>query len=56
MSNLELSLLIGIWPIIYFLTYTAMHRQRIVTTVLQRRGEVIAVGSTSAHLDWGCLH
>jgi hypothetical protein len=47
----------GIWPIIYFLIYTAMHRnfapgQRIVTTALQRKGEAIAVGETHSLIEF----
>jgi hypothetical protein len=57
MTTLELSIFMGIWPIIYFLTYSYMFRnfapgQRIVTTALQRKGEVIAVGSTHSLVEF----
>jgi hypothetical protein len=57
MTTLELSLLVGIWPIIYFLTYSYMFRnfapgQRIVTTALQRKGEIIAVGQTHTLIEF----
>lgn len=51
MSSFEISLLMGIWPIIYFLVYATMNRQflvgqRIRTTVLELRGRIIQVGPT----------
>jgi hypothetical protein len=57
MTNLELSLLVGIWPITYFLIYSYMYRnfapgQRIVTTALRRKGEIIAIGSTHSLVEF----
>jgi hypothetical protein len=56
MTNLELSLLMGLWPILYFLIYTAMTNhlvgQRIKTTALNRTGEVIAIGPTHSVIEF----
>jgi hypothetical protein len=50
MGNSELSLLIGILPILYFLFYLGLHKpQRVSTTILRRRGVVI--GTTPTHLQ-----
>jgi hypothetical protein len=56
MTNLELSLLMGLWPILYFLIYTAMNKhligQRIKTTALGRTGEVVATGLTHSAIEF----
>jgi hypothetical protein len=54
MNNIELSLLMGLWPIIYFLIYQMMHQpgQRVKTVALQRRGEIIAVGPTHTLIEF----
>jgi hypothetical protein len=57
MTNIELSLLMGFLPIIYFLSFTIMNRQflvgqRIKTTALGRTGEVISIGSTHSVIEF----
>jgi hypothetical protein len=57
MTNIELSLLMGFLPIIYFLAFTIMNRQffvgqRIKTTALGRAGEVIATCSTHSVIEF----
>jgi hypothetical protein len=56
MTNLELSLIMGLWPILYFLIYCQAHNhligQRIKTTALCRTGEVIAAGSTHSAIEF----
>lgn len=57
MTNLQISLLMGTWPIIYFLIYSYMNRQfipgqRIKTTALERTGEIVAVGPTHSLIEF----
>jgi hypothetical protein len=54
MTNLEISLLVGTLPILYFLVYLMMNKpgQRIKTVALQRRGEIIAVGPTHTLIEF----
>jgi hypothetical protein len=56
MTNFELSLIIGLLPILYFLTYCQMTKhligQRIKTTALGRTGEVIKVGFTHSVIEF----
>jgi hypothetical protein len=52
MTNFELSILMGLLPIFYFLIFTRMDRkifsgQRITTNQLERKGELLTV--TNSH-------
>ena len=53
LTNLELSLLMGIWPIIYFLIYTHMTPvKRIKTTALGRTGQLVESGQTHSLIEF----
>jgi hypothetical protein len=57
MTNLELSLLMGLAPIIYFIIFTRMDRkivpgQRVVTNILRREGKVMTVTPTHSFIEF----
>jgi hypothetical protein len=56
MTSFEVSLLMGFLPIIYFLIYMQRNRilfgERITTTILSRRGRIVATSDTHYQIEF----